>query len=597
MSSSPADDASGLRPAAASVRTPLKRFTHSQIAEKVKERLAVPEYEQLLMSCAVQQDDSGVVFDSTAAGWKELVRRCEQADRDSERRRKERAAAQHTTTTTTTTTAAAAGRSHSPAAAPNSSHASAAASPSAASSSSTASSLLHKLSAAMSSRSTDSGEDGGSEAKEDSVTGTTASGMKPSAVRGKVAVPHRGTAAARVRRGSQPTAVPATQAGTSNIAQPVATADSDTEQHRGAKRASAASLHTAFAAANSTNAANSLILGAEETQASPSPAVATTDTMATTATAVANHSDSRRIRPVRMLHSAAHRTNADRIKRSANKQVRDAQQLQADLAFEQRLADEVDGKYSNQQLSAEWTDRKQRENEREAERKRREEEEEKQRVAAGGRRKRKLVIPAAGLVSLPSSGEPIDELDYMSALVQQLSEPDDSRVDWRLTGQLASVTGLPHQQRMRVWTVMLQRSAATKDQQSQQSDDRREVEVADAELEAAIGVLTLSAEAANDSLAASPPSEFDSAPLPSSSLPSPKLDLINQRTVRVDIDRTLPHFARMQRQDVKHDMEVILTAYEHNTASHGTVQHKPAPTPLIRLRHSRATSHRSAPPC
>ena len=500
---------------AASIRTPLKRFSHAQIAEKVRERSGVAEYEALLMSAAVQQDDGGVVFDSTAAGWKELVRRCEQADkaaRDSERRRKERSTQQ----------AGVVARSSSPSTANPSS----------------TTSLLSKLTAAIS-PATNRAES----AEEDAAV--SGSAVKSSSVRGRPVIPHHPPGAGRVRRGSQPTAAPNAGQPSSHIAQPTATSDSDTQSERRMKRP--ATVTPPSPVPNVVDEAHTVAAGAGDA-----------DSVA--ATSSPSHSDSRRIRPVRMLHSAAHRTNADRIKRSANKQVRDAQQLQADLAFEQRLSDEVDGRHSDEQVSAEWRERRQRENEREAERRRREEEEERQRIAAGGRKKRKLVIPSAGLIHHPDSGESIDELDYMTVLLQQLSQPDDRLVDWRLTAQLAGVTGLPHRHRMRVWGVMLKQSAAASEPQQQEQSAKRE-DTEDEELEAAISALTLSADWSNE--AAVPSLETDTAPLPSSSLPSPRLDLINQRTVRVDIDRTLPHFSRMQRQDVKHDMEVILTAYQH----------------------------------
>ena len=539
-------------PLPASVRTPLKRFSHSQIADKVRERSGVAEYEALLMSAAVQQDDSGVVFDSTAPGWKELVRRCEQADRDSERRRKETAAQRITPAGTGGESVAA--RSPSPSPALPVSHASAA-----------ATSLLSKLSAAISTKSSGvepSEDERDPKAGRAEVGEALANGGRASSMRGVPAVPHRTPVAARVRRGSQPTAATALQPN-SNTAQPATTSDSDTQRDRRAKRASAApALHSSNHSAHEANTATG-VSGESESS-----------------------SDSRRIRSVRMLHSAAHRTNADRIKRSANKQIRDAQQLQADLSFEQRLSEEVDGKYSEQQLSADWRDRRQRENEREAERKRREEEAEAQRIAAGGRKKRKLVIPSAGQIRQAISGEPVDELDYMDVLLQQLSEPDDSRVDWRLTAQLASVTGLPHKHRMRVWAVMLKQSAVVSEEQQQQQqqpqpEERRESE--DEELDAAMSGVTLSADATSE--AAVSPSGSDSASLPSSSLPSPKLDLINQRTVRVDIDRTLPHFARMQRHDVKHDMEVILTAYANNSA----MPHTHSDYHMCSIQHSQAT--------
>ena len=531
--------AASARPAA-SLRTPLKRFSHAQIAEKVRERANVVEYEQLLMSAAVQQDDTGVVFDSTAAGWKELVRRCEQADkveRESEKRRKVAAASSSAHPPPTHSTAAAVGASEqsvsvvrSPSPAP-----------------STAASLLSKLTAAMAPKHNGSAVGSGSgsggrahdsEDEREAQDGTTGNGRALSAtVRGKPVAAPRPTAD-RGRRGSQPTVAPTMQQAT---AQPVTAADSSDaqqqqqQQHsRRMKRATVASTPTS-AASNTDEAASAA--GDASQLSAPSP----------------SDSDSRRIRPVRMLHSAAQRTNADRIKRSANKQVRDAQQLQADLAFEQRLADETDGKCDDNTVSAEWRDRRARENEREAERRRREEEEERQRIAAGGRKKRKLVIPPAAQIRHSSSGEAIDELDYMQTLLLQLSEPDDERVDWQLTAQLASVTGLPHKHRLRVWSVMLQRSAAAA------SEPHDAVDAEDEELEAVINRLTLSPDEAV-SPSSCPGLDSPPLPLPSSSLPSPKLDLINQRTVRVDIDRTLPHFARMQRPDVKHDMEVILTA-------------------------------------
>ena len=490
------------------------------------------EYEALLMSAAVQQDEGGVVFDSTAAGWKELVSRCEQADRDNAKRRKERP--QHSTTQLG---AASSARSASPAAALSA--ASVSSVPVASSiAPSAATSLFSKLSAAIATKA--STEHGGEEreTKEDgAANGENA--RKQLSARGRPA------AAPRARRGSQPTAAPPPSAQPA-MAQPVESAESDTQHNRRTKRATAAATLP-----------SAIHVGGNEPPAAV-PAAATGETESAALSASPSHSDSRRLRSVRMLHSAAHRTNADRIKRSANKHVRDAQQMQADLAFEQRLTDEVDDKYSDEQLSEEWKERRQRDNEREAERKRREDEDERLRIAAGGRKKRKLVIPTAAQIRHPQSGEPIDELDYMQVLLQQLNEPDDSRVDWWLAGQLAIVTGLPHQHRMRVWSVMLkQRIAASEQQQQQQQQGEGD------ELEAAISVLQQSAEDTHEASVLSPGS--DSSSLPSSSLPSPKLDLINQRTVRVDIDRTLPHFVRMQRQDVKHDMEVILTAYDTNT--------------------------------
>ena len=529
--------------AAASVRTPLKRFSHAQIADKVRERSGVAEYEALLMSCAVQQDDSGVVFDSNAPGWRELVRRCEQADRDSERRRKERA-----TDVVGAATARSASLSHSPSPATTLASAPTGSGPS----------LLSKLGAAMSSA---AGRMEQGEAAAESAASARSVGRQSGAVRAQPATAPRAVAASRVRRGSQPTAaLPLAAQPTLAGAHSAATSDTDSAQERRSRRerhtAAAATFAPAADRADADNSAALAVEGDTNSTALPQPATA-----GSAASPVS--SDARRVRSARLPQSAAQRTNADRIKRSANKQYRDAQQLQADLAFEHKLSDELDGKYEDSTLSAEWKERRQKEADREAERRRREEEDERQRIAAGGRKKRKLVIPAAGVVRHPHSGSPIDEMEYVQVLLQQLSEPNDALVDWRLVGQLASVTGLPHRHRMRVWSAMLKQSveASGQQQQQQQPDESEEAEVQ--ELEAALSVVAVSSiDDGNAASGSSSGADSPSSSLPSSSLPSPKLDLINQRTVRVDIDRTLPHFVRMQRSDVKHDMEVMLTAYD-----------------------------------
>lgn len=55
-----------------------------------------------------------------------------------------------------------------------------------------------------------------------------------------------------------------------------------------------------------------------------------------------------------------------------------------------------------------------------------------------------------------------------------------------------------------------------------------------------------------------------SSTTPLSSPTAPKFDLYNQRVVRADIERTLPHLRTFQSPKVRHDMEVILTSYCKN---------------------------------
>ena len=315
--------------------------------------------------------------------------------------------------------------------------------------------------------------------------------------------------------------------------------------------------------------------------AASSPSASDAETAATAA-AAESPSVVRRIRPP---PSSAHRTSAAHIRRSAGRELKDSQLLQADLAFEMRLRKEVDGEVSRQQLTADWRERKQREMDREAERKRREEEEEQRRLQAGGKKRRKLLVAPPPVVLL--EGAPLAELDHFDALLSALEPARDEDVDWGLVAQIGGVIGLPHGQRQRVWRWLLTRGRQEEQTEDAQLDEEGERQQTSSEQhtdtarqeeeqQQAVELPTSSADSGAPSSSSSSSLQVDASAVPStssdvaasssssissSSLPSPKLDLINQRVIRVDIERTLPHLLTMQRVDVRHNMEVLLTSY------------------------------------
>jgi len=62
--------------------TTLKKFTHAQIESKIASRRArVPEYESLLHACEVRRESDGVVFDSSHSSWQMLLHLCQVADK------------------------------------------------------------------------------------------------------------------------------------------------------------------------------------------------------------------------------------------------------------------------------------------------------------------------------------------------------------------------------------------------------------------------------------------------------------------------------------------------------------------------------------
>ena len=320
--------------------------------------------------------------------------------------------------------------------------------------------------------------------------------------------------------------------------------------------------------------------------AAPSPpsASSASDVAPSTASAAVDGPRVRRIRPV---PSSAHRTSAAQIRRSAGRELKDSQLLQADLAFELRLRKEVDGEVSKEQLVAEWKERKQREMDREAERKRREEEEEQRRLQAGGKRRRRLLVPPPAVIQF--EGAPLAEVDYFAALLSALDPPRNEDVDWEVVKQIGGVIGLPNAQRQRVWRWILTQGKPEEEEDAQltgeeevdnhqrSTDDAERLRSGEEEEEeggshqpgaddSAVSASSITGLQVDASAVPSVPSTVASPSSSStgssaSSLPSPKLDLINQRVIRVDIDRTLPHLQSMQRADVRHDMEVILTSY------------------------------------
>jgi hypothetical protein len=57
-----------------------KRFTHQQVKEKIEQRKHLPEYQTLLMACAVKEDKEGIIFDANHPAWAQLLRLVEKAD-------------------------------------------------------------------------------------------------------------------------------------------------------------------------------------------------------------------------------------------------------------------------------------------------------------------------------------------------------------------------------------------------------------------------------------------------------------------------------------------------------------------------------------
>ena len=90
------------------------------------------------------------------------------------------------------------------------------------------------------------------------------------------------------------------------------------------------------------------------------------------------------------LVKAVDRASIIRLKRGTARELKDSSFVQADLAFEQRLWNEMNS--DDLTLSEDWRNRRGRELEREAQLKAVEAEEEKARLKAGGKRKRKLAL-------------------------------------------------------------------------------------------------------------------------------------------------------------------------------------------------------------
>ena len=582
------------------VRTPLKRFSHAQIAEKVAERRGLSDYYRLLMSAAVKTDEAGVVFDSSSAGWKELVRRCEEADQQQERDSRRSAQAQQDSDGAEGRRGEDRGRRRSVSPLPSGSPLSTASSSSSQPSSSaaplllpaSASAFFSKVSSIISSRPATAADaqqlqlqHGTEPVPEDSlaINGGREQPRRPASSRS--AGGHHARHSSDVPAPSPPVASPALSRPTSSH-----TLRPDRQlQDRKARRVTA---HPPSQAAQ---------LQPQQTQSALSPAAAPTPT----AEADAEPSDSAAspaaaagagVRQVRLVRSAAHRTSGDRIRRSAGRELKDGSYVAADLHYEQSLLAELSGAVSDDAVIADWRERRQREMERETERKRREDAEERQRVAAGGRRRRKLVIPPTPVIQ--HAGAAVAELDYMQLLLAQLQLSADDDVDWTLVSRLSAVTGIPARHRLRLWTRLLRLRPGQQVQDEQDDDDDRPDEQSslsssnseekaedEAESSASPDAATAAssssaAEAGSESERVSPSTFFSPlavdavlpAPLSSASsasassvsspsLSSPKLDLINQRVIRVDIERTLPHLQSMRRADVRHDMEVLLTRY------------------------------------
>ena len=579
---------SSASPSAPVVRTPLKRFSHAQIAEKVRERAAVSDYFALLMSAAVKEDEHGVVFDSSSRGWKELVRRCDQADQaDRERRARAKGAAQHSPDAEADSAvpppvavAVAVPPPVVAAAATGSGRRSsvkmpAAAMPSDAAPSSSSSSFFTKVGRIIAATSSVSAEgsgaaDAGEQKKAAAARRAGAGSQAPSAA---------ASAARSVNFQLDSEGSAAGPAFARPLSSPHAalerSAASAQQARRAARRATANPGPPSTAVAEGRSVEGD---GSPPASAAPAAAVSADGSLGVDEGASGDGSGAR-VRRVRSVVPAVHRASVAQIRRAASKELRDSAHVQADLAFEARLRKEVDGGLSAQQISDEWRERRARELERDAERKRREEEEEQRRVQAGGRKRRKLQIPPPPVITLRSTGAVVDELDYCHTLLRELEQPDEA-VDWALVRQIASIIGIPHGQRRRVWSVLLTGSSALPGQlthtataeKDDDGDARGQIDgsgqrpqldeglpAADesrvAPSSASDASLQVDVDGAEASLS-SPPSPTSMA---SSSLPSPKLDLINQRVIRVDIERTLPHFVTMQRPDVRHDMEVLLT--------------------------------------
>lgn len=139
---------------------------------------------------------------------------------------------------------------------------------------------------------------------------------------------------------------------------------------------------------------------------------------------------------------------------------------------------------------------------------------------------------------------------------------------------LAQVIGVPHKHRGQLWNVLLgvrprgegptspETTTAAGDEAKQHRSTRLMSLTPDHRPNlAALGGDESDHSASNGSEAA--PSESTASGAPTvGNPPSPtKFDLHNQRVIRADIERTLPHLHTFQRPQVRHDMEVILTTY------------------------------------
>ena len=165
-------------------------------------------------------------------------------------------------------------------------------------------------------------------------------------------------------------------------------------------------------------------------------------------------------------------------------------------------------------------------------------------MAAGGRKKRKLVIPpacaGATLRSLESPSTSSTTCRGAAAAAQRSGRQASGLA--ASSAQLACVTGLPHKHRLRVWTALCCRQQRRQPQASRNRSSSRTSATQAGERWSwkqslsALHSCRLTAAAAQYLPQRHRPVGSDSpssVSVPSSSLPSPRLDLINQRTVRV----------------------------------------------------------------
>ena len=505
--SAPSDAASVISPQ----RSHLKRFTHSQIAAKVAARQHVmPEYYELLMAAALTRDETGVVFDSASPEWAHLIAKCAAADANAKQNAAELAADKHPTTETSATTSANTAAVVAPSvptatAVPAHTH----------------SSFLSRMSSMLTSRTADASD-------------TTVNGAA------KAAAP-------------SPAKVPA--------AAPAVTKPAPTRRSVGAK---------APAVAPAVSRQVSVEIN-EEVAAAIQQATLPSST------------------------APSRRVSMSVMKSDTATAVRDTSLTSADQRYEQRIFREL--QLTDEEIIAEWTER------RTKERARRQAEAEAEEKARGNTNRggvkssKKKNTKSAPVTVSDSNGKIISDDTYMATLIAAIHAGNDLS----LIRQLVSLIGIPPKYRQIVWSKFLKtneinvndfseefkqeaqqldaaeltkatlsviHSTVTSPGSSSESSDADEDETTSTTNSST----TLSDTSATTASAAAPPDlsvtnnnnssniSLDTSAL-CMTLESPRFDLNNQRVIKVDLERTLPHLATFSSSLGRHELEVILTEY------------------------------------